>query len=305
MYRLLFLVLLLTSCSKSMVVNKSFDQKKYKFPKRSENYVSLSRVQTGHNLSAESLVMDQGRNNINHYSIHQAFLIEKNNHRILIDTGMSKDGKAQLREIPQPFRSLLDYTEDGDVNSKYPRDLEAIFITHMHFDHVSAIKDLAENKKTKIFISNEEFESAMAEKPPFGYIPLQYDSKDLKWEKIKFTEKTYGPFPRYFDYLGDGTIIIVELPGHTKGSIGILVNTQETRVFLVGDAVWSIEEVISQKSKSKLASYLVDEDKEQTLKTIKLLHNIWMANADTRIVPAHDLKASIFINSIDNAKEVH
>lgn len=303
MYRLFLILILITSCSREQIINTDFNKTEYQLPLRSSNYVSLSRIQTGHNLSAEPLVMEYGRNKINHYSSHQAFVIEKNKHRLLVDTGMSKNGKEQLKEIPLPFRGLLDYQAEDDIASNHALTFEAIFITHMHFDHVSAIKEVATKNKTKVFVSKKELDSAMSKSPPFGYIPSQYNSPDITWNTIPFTEKKYGPFKRYYDYFNDGSVIIVELPGHTKGSIGILVNTNNSRVFLVGDAVWTIDEVISNKAKSKMASFLVDENKEETLKTISLLHNIWMANPDTRIVPAHDLKASVFINTIKGKQE--
>ncbi len=305
MYKFILVLLVLVSCSKQQIITTEFHPEKYKLPKRSKQYISVKRIQTGHNLSAESLVKKDGRTNINHYSSHQAFLLERSGKKYLIDTGMSKDGKDQLKKISLPFRALLDYEEDGDVSSKYKKEIDGIFVTHMHFDHVSALKDLSTKNKTKIYVHAEEYKSAMSDVPPFGYIPEQYNSKDLNWNILELKNIPYGPFSRFKDFFDDGSLLIVELPGHTPGSIGLIINTIETRIFMVGDAVWTIDEVIENGSKSTLASYLVDENHPQTKKTVELLHDIWMANPGLRIVPAHDLKASIFIDAIDSKEEVH
>ena len=47
-----------------------------------------------------------------------------------------------------------------------------------------------------------------------------------------------GPFPRVYDYLGDGSTFIVDAPGHLPGHINLLVRTNPhgSWLYLAGDS---------------------------------------------------------------------
>jgi glyoxylase-like metal-dependent hydrolase (beta-lactamase superfamily II) len=48
----------------------------------------------------------------------------------------------------------------------------------------------------------------------------------------------YETFDQSYDLFHDGSVVIVPLPGHTPGSLGVFVNlAPDRRLFLVGDVV--------------------------------------------------------------------
>lgn len=296
---LIVLSSVLVSCANKDVVSESFKRQNYLLPK-TEGYIdSITRISTGFNISREALVFNDGRYLTKHNSSHNAFMFSKNGQNFLIDTGMAKDGKEQMQEFSFPLRKLLDYTPLLSVKEKLEKKnvrISKCFITHLHFDHASAIKDFKND--ASFVIHADELKLALSDKADIGFIKSMYSMPDISWETLNFTERPYGPFKRYVDYFKDGSLIIVELPGHTEGSIGLILNFKSYRIFMLGDSVWTINEVITNNNKSTLASWIVDHDNDRTEETIELLHNIWMANGDIRFVPAHDLKASIFMDKL-------
>ena len=84
-----------------------------------------------------------------------------------------------------------------------------------------------------------------------------------------------------YDVLGDGSIIALQLPGHTPGSVGYLVSDW----LFVGDALWRRE-----GQKSRLAS-AVDEDAAEAAHTRESLRTLVRERPRLRIIPAHDAQA--------------
>ena len=39
---------------------------------------------------------------------------------------------------------------------------------------------------------------------------------------------------------GDGSLLLVDLPGHAEGHVGFILNTDSGRIFYVADAFWDI-----------------------------------------------------------------
>jgi glyoxylase-like metal-dependent hydrolase (beta-lactamase superfamily II) len=61
-----------------------------------------------------------------------------------------------------------------------------------------------------------------------------------KWQTIDFsTEKPLATLLAAHDLLGDGSILALDLSGHTPGSTGLLIRTADAPVLLTGDAAWT------------------------------------------------------------------
>jgi glyoxylase-like metal-dependent hydrolase (beta-lactamase superfamily II) len=53
---------------------------------------------------------------------------------------------------------------------------------------------------------------------------------------VDFTGPAVGPFRASFDIAGDGRLVLVPAPGHTKGHAALLVRGQDRDFLLAGDA---------------------------------------------------------------------
>ena len=106
---------------------------------------------------------------------------------------------------------------------------------------------------------------------------------------ISFTAKQYENFPRSLDVFADGTVVLVPLPGHTPGSLGMFVNLRSgKRFFFIGDLTWAIEGVQIPAERPWLARMLVDDDDDGVRRSIVRVHELMNRYPAMVIVPAHD-----------------
>ncbi len=97
---------------------------------------------------------------------------------------------------------------------------------------------------------------------------------------------------RSHDLLGDGSVSLVPMEGHSPGSLGARIALPDGRtVFLVGDTVWAREGYEQLEPKSWLASHLVDADEDATADQIGRLWALHRAHPEVVILPAHDRRA--------------
>ena len=71
-----------------------------------------------------------------------------------------------------------------------------------------------------------------------GYLTRHIDLPGLKWQRITFdatTDDELTPFSARYDLVADGSLVLLPTPGHTEGSMSLLVRRPGTELLLVGD----------------------------------------------------------------------
>ncbi len=69
--------------------------------------------------------------------------------------------------------------------------------------------------------------------------------------------QAWGAFHRGFDLLGDGSLVAIDLTGHTESQLGLGFAAEEAGgTFLVADACWKIEGLRERRPPSRLAHSL-------------------------------------------------
>ena len=153
------------------------------------------------------------------------YLLSGENGSILIDTCNFKDG-------PKIYERVKD------------KNVKLVLLTHGHFDHVSSAKYLSKKLNVPIAMSEADIhligngtESVLHGNTPLGKFMVFFSQMVLK-------KATYSAFtPEVL--LEDGMELseygvkahVVALPGHTKGSVGVLT---EDGCFIVGDAMFNM-----------------------------------------------------------------
>ena len=157
--------------------------------------------------------------------------------RVLIDAGVSAELDNRLNWIMR--RSVRDLniriertTAQWAANETVPA---AIFLTHLHFDHIGGLIDLP--LATPIYLGPGEAEErsrinlilgSPADAILQGYGPLR------EWV---FAPDPDGDFEGVLDVFGDGSIWALSVPGHSAGSTAYLINAVDGPKLIVGDAV--------------------------------------------------------------------
>jgi glyoxylase-like metal-dependent hydrolase (beta-lactamase superfamily II) len=107
-----------------------------------------------------------------------------------------------------------------------PESIRHVVQTHLHMDHTGALGHFPD---AIVHVHARELEAARAEPSPVGagYVHADYDRAELRWETTD----------RELDLFGDGTVRLIETPGHSAGHMSLLLTLTETgRVLLTADA---------------------------------------------------------------------
>lgn len=164
-----------------------------------------------------------------------AFLVQLRGRTVLVDLGL---GKVDF-SIPDfaSFRagSLL---ENLAAEGVLPEDVDTVFFTHLHHDHVGWTTDQA--PASYLHYGDEQ--------PRLTFPNARYLVTAHEWEHWKGTDDIVGPSKRLvqepladrvsFLNEGDGVapgVTIMQTPGHTAGHASLLIESADERVIVLGD----------------------------------------------------------------------
>lgn len=188
------------------------------------------------------------------------YLIEHPKGLILVDTGwhrdMSPEGvydkKAQVKSLGSrvlynvnqgqiPLGEAVD--EQLATMGIKPSDLDYVLLTHLDCDHANGLRAVKDAKH--ILVAAEELECARKN----GFIRYKkkwwegVDMQTIEWNG------TEGPAGKSFDLFGDGSVKMINIPGHCDGLCAVK-NTREDGKYVLlfsdgGYATKSWEEMIT------------------------------------------------------------
>lgn len=241
----------------------------------------------------EAMVVQSGSWFTQRQLVHVAVLIQHPQGDLLWDSGIGSEVEEQMENFAFWEKQLFKIQDINPARQQmeqagYQFDrLKAIIPSHMHWDHASGLEDFI---GTPIWIQADELEAAREGKPP-AFVQTQFDSSQLRWEFIELASNKILGFQRSLDIYGDGSAILLDLSGHTRGQLGLLLTTQDKGRFLfIGDTTWAIEGVNRNKSRPVFVDWLagIDDDFDKNAKVVDALYQLHQAHPDITIVPAHD-----------------
>ena len=148
-----------------------------------------------------------------------------------------------------------------------PDDIDIVINSHLHPDHCGCNEFF---KNAEFYCHEQEFKSANEKNASkMGYIKNEWDLP-MPLKKIK----------QSFDLFDDSRIVTVDLPGHTPGSIGLMVNLEHNRFLIASDAL-SLERNLERDEIPKNAW-----NPSLLLKSYKEL--IKIKNSGSSIICGHD-----------------
>lgn len=314
------LILLSTLSISILVIIQSFkttiDISKYPTPTFSTtNYpidkeveFSLSIIETGYAKTPEAFVFRGGNLFKTRKLSHVSILIQHPKGTFVFDTGLGSEINGQFHDhFSFLDRQLFKFTKlqslkETLINNKFnPDSIDFIIPTHLHFDHASGIEDFP---KATVWTTKQEYNHAFSEEAtPPAFIKEQYDADFIKWKFMDFSTIGYEIFKESYDIFNDGTVLLVKLPGHTKGSVGMFVNLKSgKRYFFTGDLTWATEAFSIPSEKHAIPRRKVDENREKVKETIVMVHHLKKKKNQLVIVPAHDYNSQKNIAHFPNVE---
>lgn len=220
---------------------------------------------------------------------------------LLVDAGLGRELAAQMQAFPLSRRLALGLsdvrsTADALDRAHLSRERLQIAITHLHYDHASAIAELA---PAPVLVRPEELAALRApDALDHGYLPAQLDGAEARLRPVAFDGPPVLVFARSHDVYGDGTVRLVPLDGHTPGSMGVLVQAGRRTLLFVGDAVYLRAAVAHRSGRGIPLRNLSDHDWRQARETVGLLAELAERAPEVEIIPSHDAEALATLPSL-------
>ena len=177
-----------------------------------------------------------------------AYLIEHPSGLYLADTGWSRsispsgtyDPASVSKELPRHLAAMYrPHVPKGQAIDEQlaamgisPADLSAVLITHLDPDHVSGLRSVRQAKR--IIIPEDEAYWSVRTKYRIRQPRDLWDIEEK--ERVFYRGHLLGPMHKAFDVTGDGSIMMVNIPGHTDGMAGVLVRDGGRFALLASDA---------------------------------------------------------------------
>ena len=203
------------------------------------------------------------------------YLIEHPKGLILVDTGWHRDmspegvydkaaqikslGSRVLYNVNQgqiPLGEAVD--EQLATMGIKPADLDYVLLTHLDCDHANGLRAVKDAKH--IIVAQEELDCARKN----GFIRYKkkwWEGVDLQTIEWNGTE---GPAQKSFDLFGDGSIKMINIPGHCDGLCAVKITREDGRyVLLFSDGGYAT------KSWKEMITSGVSLDKEMQRKSLQ------------------------------------
>jgi N-acyl homoserine lactone hydrolase len=160
-----------------------------------------------------------------------AYLIVHPRGTLLWEAGLVPDAQigAATARPGAPAKRLRDLLAEVGYQ---PADITYLALSHGHGDHTANANDFA---ASTWLVNKAEYDAMFAEKVPRFYTPATYAG--LKAAKAQFISGRH-------DVFGDGSVLVIQTPGHTAGHQVLAVKLARTgTVVLPGDLYHYPEEI--------------------------------------------------------------
>nr|WP_186807482.1 MBL fold metallo-hydrolase [Microbacterium testaceum] len=196
-----------------------------------------------------------------------AFLFRSGERRVLFDTGYAPEpwraglgGWAYRKMLPPRVRAGDTIAEQLD-----PASITHVVLSHLHPDHIGGLRFFP----NAAFVLSDGVRRTL-ERPRLRDGLLRHLLPTWFEAATVLSSPVFEPGPhglRTADLFGDGSYLLVDLPGHARGHLGALI---EHTVLLAGDAAWG-RDLLGAESRIRALPRLVSHDTARQRSTAQVL----------------------------------
>jgi N-acyl homoserine lactone hydrolase len=225
-----------------------------------------------------------------------AYVIEHRDGLVLFDTGQDRASVTAPDYFPGGITKVLydrlarfEIGPGETLSAGLDRlgyavgDVGTAIVSHLHQDHIGGLGELG---RADILVSRTEWNTLSRPQPELrGLMRRHIDLPGLRWQRIDPSvtdDPDLSPFGRSHDLFGDGSLVLLPTPGHTPGSMSLLVRRPgRSPLMMVGDLTYDVHllengHVPGVGSRRRLRS------------STALINQMRRRHRDLVILPAHD-----------------
>jgi N-acyl homoserine lactone hydrolase len=229
-----------------------------------------------------------------------AYVIEHRDGVVLFDTGQDRASVTEPDYFPGGITKVLyerlarfEISPEETLRVGLDRlgyavgDVRTAILSHLHQDHIGGLGELGQ---AEIVVSQTEWDTLSSPLPEQrGLMTRHIDLPGLRWNRVQpapTDDPGLSPFAGSHDLFGDGSLVLLPTPGHTPGSLSLLVRQPgQPPLMMVGDLTYDVHVFengqvpgVGSRRKMREASAMVKRLRQEL--------------PDLVILPAHDPGAS-------------
>jgi N-acyl homoserine lactone hydrolase len=228
------------------------------------------------------------------------YVIEHANGLLLFDTGQDRASVTDEAYFPSGLTGVLydrlarfHIGEQETLTAQLatlgyaPADVDTAILSHLHQDHMGGLPELG---GADLLVAAAEWAELSKPAPePRGFLRAHIQLPGLRWHQISLEpteDPALAPFTRSLDVMGDGSLVLLPTPGHTPGSLSLLIRRQtRSPLLLVGDLTYEAE-LLERRQLPGVGG------RSQLANTTNQVLALRERMPDLAILPAHDPTAA-------------